>query len=114
MVSKPKKVSRPTVIDPLFQIPFGAEDEFTHTKSIRDYDDDVFLENNGLSPVASPFGTLYTQGSTVASQQFSPPRNLVIFDQRVRREAGTVVVDVTTDFEDVPSAQRYEVRVIKI
>lgn len=115
MSSKPKKLKRPTPIDPIFRVPVGAEEEFFVTE------DDTGLvpvfENEGLTPVNTPFGVLYGDGSGDGSgggNYLSAPNNLVVYDQKIRRATGVVVVDVVTQFDDVPGASSYEIRVTKV
>jgi hypothetical protein len=114
MSSKPKKLKRPTPIDPIFRVPTGAEGEFAST------DNDGRLEaiynNEGLSAVSTPFGVMYQDGTNGPDgpTYLEAPKNLVIYDQKIRRSNGVVVVDIVAQFDDVPNADRYELRVTKI
>lgn len=115
MSSKPKKLKRPTPIDPIFRVPTGAEDEFTFTEDDGRVTD--IFDSEGLSPVNTPFGVLYQGGTNNPNGDslFLPsPNNLVIFDQKVRRANGVVVVDIIAQFDDVQNADRYELRVFKV
>jgi len=116
MSSKPKKLKRPTPIDPIFRVPEGAEDEFTFTDNENGAD--AIFGITGRSAVNTPFGVLYQGGdgtfNTPDNLFLAAPRNLVIFDQKIRRANGVVVVDIVTQFDNVPNANRYELRVTKV
>lgn len=120
MSSKPRKITKPTLIDPLFQIPLGMEDEFVFS---RDINDTVYRESDTRKggrgfEYDTPFGSFDSTIQTgQAPGQFplATPNNLVIFDQKIRKaNGGTVVVDVVAQFDTVPGAERYEIRVTKI
>jgi hypothetical protein len=113
MSSKPKKLRRPTPIDPIFRVPSGAEDEFVTTEDDTGFEQ--IFNNQGLVPVNTPFGVLYNDGSDPGDTGFlAVPRNLVVFDQKIRRATGVVVVDIVTQFDEVAAADGYEIRVTKI
>lgn len=112
MSSKPKKLRRPTPIDPLFRVPSGAEDEFTFT----DEEDSIF-GGDSLTPVSTPLGVVYRHGTDNPDggiKYLPAPTGLVIYDQKLRRAKGVVVVDIVAQFDDVPNADRYELRVFKV
>jgi hypothetical protein len=113
MSSKPKKLRRPTPIDPIFRVPSGAEDEFFVTEDEGSVES--IFNREGLSAVSTPFGVLYGDGSGNGDTLFlASPDRLVIYDQKIRRATGVVVVDIVTQFDSVPGAARYELRVTKV
>ena len=114
MASKPRKVTKPTLVDPLFQIPLGAESEFIYS---RDSSEGVIDTDAARGRrVSSPFGTFFDQSTspTVIPNNLAAPSNLVVFDQKFRRTGDVPVVDIVAQFDEVPGAQSYEIRVIRL
>ena len=86
-----------TIIDPLFAIPDGAEDEFVYAEdSLIDVDESTVI----LADLDDGLGI---------------PENFKIISQTVKRTSnGTAVIDIIIEVEDVEGAVSYEMKAVKV
>lgn len=111
------KISHKTPIDPLFSIPIGAEEEFTHT---RDLEDDIFEVDEEIEPTDSDeefYLSVEDELDFEGDHQtmLATPTINAIISQVVRRApGGQQVIDVVIEVEDVAGTKEYEIKVTKI
>lgn len=112
-----------TVIDPLFSIPEGAEEEFTHSQEDTEIDDGELNDVYSLS-LSDDFG--YTEDGEYLDyfDEGTGGDNAIILDtpesfdviaQFLRRApGGQQVVDIVVEVADVAGAENYEIQVTKV
>lgn len=103
-------------IDPIFQVPEGAEDEFAYTREVP-LSEDEFDNLDGLIDVSLQDITDYVEDDSddTTFLVLDVPDDFVVFSQTIRRSpGGQQVVDVILQVEDIIGAENYEVRVTKI
>lgn len=99
------------LIDPMFQVPPGSEDNFTTVNPVPVRPTtDKSLTNISGSMAANT-------GDPLVEPMFllQPPDAIVVIDQKLRRApGGQQVVDITIDVEEIIGALEYEVQVAKV
>jgi hypothetical protein len=111
-----RTTSDKTLVDPIFQIPAGAEDVFEYSADSINYEllsvEDVTVEDG-----AADDSTTTTDGSSgdgVTNTKIGVPKNLKVVSQTLRRApGGTIVVDVVIQIDTVSTATGYDVQVTK-
>lgn len=93
-----------TLIDPLFHIPLGAEDEFEFSREYGDPDDEFNEE----------YGYVETDSDDNSEDELDVPTTFVVINQHmVRPAAGNDTVDVVAETDSIAGAVKYEIRVVK-
>lgn len=92
-----------TLIDPLFPIPIGAEDEFERSRDYGDPDDE-FSE-----------WEIETDSDDITENELETPTTFVVINQKmIRHDAGNDTVDVVAETDAIAGAVKYELRVVKV
>lgn len=84
-----------TLIDPIFKVPEGAEDEFEFVERLDPEPEDTEIEDE----VADGLET---------------PDSFIIISQKLRRVKGkNAVVDIVFETDEIEGATKYEIKVTK-
>lgn len=90
-------VQQRRLIDPLFAIPEGAEDEFEYSDTLLDIEDEID-ETDDIG----------------VDEGLETPSEFTIISQTIRRGDGNhQFVDVVFEVDDVDGATKYEIKVTK-
>lgn len=109
-MAKRSVATKKTLVDPIFALPPGSEDEFVYTRNITD--DDVFLDEefNDVSDITFDDGSDDLNGV-----ELEVPEDFTIVSQAIRyAPGGQQVVDVVIEVEDIEGAIEYEIQVVKV
>lgn len=106
-------------VDPIFALPEGSEEEFTHTREGMELEgeetgDDLTVQ---VFEYIAEGDILYDDGSydNIDAGTLETPETFTILSQTLRRApGGQQVVDVVFETEDIANAIRYEIQVTKI
>lgn len=93
------------LLDPLFPIPEGAEDQFA-----------ISLDGTDLDGLADSEVDNFYPGDEGSDDEegLEPPENIVVVSQKLRRtKSGNVVIDVVFEIDEVEGATAYELQVTK-
>lgn len=113
--------TRPITVSPLFTLPMDLDEGSVRRAELADDDDNVLVidgdfEDTGGNPDAATDPTGSESGGNRGHGELDPrpvvsPGVITVKSQTLRQaEDGTTVVDVVFEFEDVPGATGYEVR----
>ena len=103
-MAKRSVATKKTLVDPMFIVPPGSEDEFAYSRSIADDDlllDEEFLD--GFDPGVSDIIELEV------------PEDFEVVEQKLRRvDSGQQVVDIVIEIQEIEGAINYEVQITKV
>ena len=107
------------VIDPLFGIPEGAEDQFVYSEDEYFYDDETYgdlLTEESLLEIEYEDYIEYDDGYDDQDDlALDTPEDFQIISQTLRRgPGGQQVVDIVIQVEDIAGATNYEIQVTKV
>lgn len=112
-----------TVIDPLFVIPEGAEDEFVYSQEGPEIDDgesdDNIMVSDDFDLVEiedTSYDDIVDDGYDDEDQVIlDTPVSFSVIAQTLRRApGGQMVVDIVVQTEDIDGAENYEIQVVKL
>lgn len=120
-MAKRSTPSDKVILDSVFSIPEGAEDQFVHSDDEVDIDtgteEDVFSYLDSLDLEVEDeieYETGYDD-EDYDEELLETPEDFVIISQTLRRgPGGQQVVDIVIEAEDVDGATHYEIQVTKI
>ncbi len=111
-----------TPIDPLFAVPYGAEDQFVFSRESTDVEEEVSEYTDGS--MADSWVEFDDEGNVIEYDdgyddenaiELDTPDNFTIVSQTLRRApGGQQVVDIVLQAEDVVGAVNYEIQVTKV
>lgn len=109
------------LIDPLFGIPEGAEDQFTLTKDEVDTEDFVDIDelvNDVITPDYQDGSEIFVyedNSDDLGGVVLEIPDDYSVISQTLRRApGGQQVVDIVIETEDIDGALNYEIQVTKL
>jgi hypothetical protein len=116
-MAKRAVATKKTLVDPLFSIPPGSEDEFVFSR--QGTDDDITVISVDISEDEFNYG--YDDeddlgGDGDSNDLLDSPEIIGVVPPQVLRRApgGQQVVDVVIEAEEIPGAINYEIQVVKV
>lgn len=110
--------NKKTLVDPLFIIPPGSEDEFVFSR--EGTDGEIQVIGDDFSDDGEDLGDDYDDGfddDDTDDDEFTldTPQDFEVITQTIRRApGGQQVVDVVIECEEIDGATNYEIQVVKL
>lgn len=112
-MAKRAVATKKTLIDPLFSVPVGSEEEFVYSR--EGADGDIFVLGGEISDEEFEDDDEFPDDDDDGEGLLDIPEDFEVISQTLRRApGGQQVVDVVIEAEEVVGAINYEIQVVKL